>query len=685
MVAVCLVSWTISAVATAAAAPIEEEDLVLVYGDKSFVSIATGSRQLINRAPSVATVITAEEIRTMGAVDLDEVLETVPGLQVNRSAILYNSIYTIRGIGGAGPSNPQVLMLLNGIPMTSSYNGDKGGLWAGYPVEHIARIEIIRGPGSALYGADAYAGVINIITKTADDTPGTELGARAGTFDTWDTWVQQGSKLGKLHVAGYLRAGHTDGQHEEITKDAAPAATTTSPGPVNTGRDSVDANLDLSYDKWRWRSGYKYRDHIGGGVGVASALDPDHYGRSERINTDLSWTDPQIAKDWGLGFMASYLYYSERTPEGIQLFPPGTLGFPNGIIGGPNRWEKQYRLSLFTTYTGFTDHRLRVGVGHDDLDLYRTSTYKNYLLIATPPGFVNTGPVQNYNDIQPHIRPQRRTIDYVYAQDEWQLANDWSLTAGVRHDRYSDFGNTTNPRVALVWDIAYNLTGKLLYGEAFRAPSFNEQYGINPVINGNPNLRPETISTEELALAWQARPDTQLNMSVFRYRMKNIIRGVTNPTPNTGTTLQNTGNQHGSGMELEAIWDYSRSLRLSGNYSHQESIDDSTSRDAGYAPHNQTYARLDWRFASGWLLSNQANWIAGRRRAPGDNRPAVPDYTTVDVNTQFHTKGDRWHFMFAVRNLFDEDAREPSLAPGSIPNDLPLAGRSYLLEARYRL
>ncbi len=143
----------------------QENELAQVYGDKSFVTIATGTKQPIARAPSVATVITAEDIAAIGAADIDEVLETVPGLHVSRSPIGYNPIYTIRGIDTQ--YNPEVLMLVNGIPITGAYVGNRSQIWAGMPVENIARIEVIRGPGSALYGADAFAGVINIITKTS--------------------------------------------------------------------------------------------------------------------------------------------------------------------------------------------------------------------------------------------------------------------------------------------------------------------------------------------------------------------------------------------------------------------------------------------------------------------------------------------------------------------------------------
>ena len=189
-----LLAW----VGTAAAANVAEDeaDLAAIYGDKDSISLVTGSKQPLRRAPAVATVITADDIAASGATDLDEVLETVPGLHVSRSTIVNQPIYVMRGIY-SNPTNPQILLLQNGVPMTSLYSGDKGNVWGGLPLENLARIEIIRGPGSALYGADAYAGVINLITKTAAEVHGTELGARAGSFNSQDAWVQH---LSLIHI-----------------------------------------------------------------------------------------------------------------------------------------------------------------------------------------------------------------------------------------------------------------------------------------------------------------------------------------------------------------------------------------------------------------------------------------------------------------------------------------------------
>jgi outer membrane receptor protein involved in Fe transport len=290
------------------------------------------------------------------------------------------------------------------------------------------------------------------------------------------------------------------------------------PGPVNTAVNTLDASMDLGLDQWRLRLGYKGRDHLGMYVGAASALDPDSYGKSERTNADLSWTAPQWAPDVGVGVLASYLSWVERTDDtNLMLNAPGTRigpsNFPSGFIGGPNRWERSLRLSGYITYSGFKGHALRAGAGHDDLDLYKTLTFKNYIQAASGLPVPNASPVAvESSATQPHISPVVRQNNYLYAQDEWNFAPDWTLTAGVRRDVYSDFGGTTNPRLALVWDTSLDLTTKLLWGSAFRAPAFVEAYGINPAQSGNPDIRPERMENVELVANWQARKDTQVNL-----------------------------------------------------------------------------------------------------------------------------------------------------------------------------
>ena len=682
--------------------------LLMLSGDEQLVSLATGTPQRVSRAPAVTTVITAEDIRATGSTQLSEILETVPGLHVSRSGGLWQPLYSIRGI--LRQNNPEVLVMVNGIPITNGFYGDRGRLMVDFPVEHVARIEVIRGPGSALHGAEAVSGVINIITKVSQDINGSEIGLRAGSFGSYDTWVQHGSKWGPVEVASYLRLGRTDGFAGTIAADAQTALdqsfgthASRAPGSLATGYDSVDMRLDFALDQWRLRVGHIGRPHARVGAGLADALDPSAEGNGRYSNIDLTWHNANPGQDWALTAQASYYDIAEPNSE-VVLFPVGSAlplplpeGTPSsiGMVGQPQHWERQQRLNLSANYTGFAKHKLRFGAGYNHDDLYRVTETKNFTFVALPGignvpmclnlecSVVNATEANGLLFLSPHLR--RAT--YLYAQDEWSLAPDWQLTAGIRHDRYSDFGSTTNPRLAVVWDTAHNLTSKLMFGRAFRAPSFVELYIVNnPVSLGNVNLRPETISTTELAFAWQPLPELRTELGLFRYQLDDLIRPIANDDPTTGNTSKNAGSQRGHGLELGLSWDAASDLRLSGHYAYQRSTDETTNQDAGLAPHHHVYARADWRLARGWTLSGQINHVADRHRQAGDSRPPIPDYTIADLTLR-STWYKRWQFSLSLRNLFNTDAREPTGAASAtnIPGDLPLPGRNGYLEVRYQM
>lgn len=679
---------------SAVALPSDEEELAQAYGPAAFVSIATGSRVPVSRAPSVATVITAEEIAAMGATDLDEVLEAVPGLHVARQTQGFGPVYVIRGINLG--FNPQVLLLVNGVPVTSVFTGNRGGVWGGFPLENVIRIEVIRGPGSALYGADAFAGVINVITRTATEIDGTQVGLRAGSFSSWDGWLLHGGEWAGLEVAAYLRVGATDGDRSIIAADAQTeldrrlgTQASQAPGPISNQRDYLDAAVDLSRGKWRWRMSLRERGRFGSGTGVASALDPFSRGYSQNIGSDLSYDDPDFARDWSLSVQTSWMHYKEITHA--TLFPAGAnLGggvFADGVLGRPDKWERHLRFSASAFYTGWAGHRIRLGLGAVRAEVYKVRESRNYQITSSglsPLGSGSLADVVDVTDTAPFMQPQQRGQVYAYVQDEWTLAKDWTLTAGLRHDRYDDFGSTTNPRAALVWEAAYDLTAKILFGTAFRAPSFSELYAINnPVVQGNPDLRPERIRTLEAALNWQPLSGLQLGANVFRYRVTDIIRLV-------DFRYQNAGTQTGAGLEAEFVWSPSKDWRLSGNYSYQRARDGLSGEDAGNSPHHHLYLRADWRLTGSWWLHTQVNRVGERVRVAADTREPLAGYTTMDVGLRAPQAGKGWSWAVSVHNLFDADAREPTPYDVSavqdfisLPGDFPLPGRTWRVQASY--
>lgn len=674
---------------------IDQEALLGLYGDEATISIASGIRQPVSRAPAVASVITSDTIEAMGAADLDEVLEAVPGLHVSRSHIGYNPIYTFRGIHSR--YNPQVLVLINGVPITNLHLGDRGNSWGGMPVAAIARIEVIRGPGSALYGADAFAGVINIITKTGQDIRTHRVAIGAGSNATRDVAYLTSWQWSNLDFGLVVEHHQTDGDDSHIASDAqtnldAVYGTNASlaPGPVNLSRNNTDIRFDVKLEETlHLRAGYQGRRDWGIGAGVAEALDP--YGRyaSDKYNLDVTWHNQLLDDKLQFDTTMSYLDTSHEVERPLIIFPRGVDfgegAYPDGYIGNPEVFERHYRFGLSAQYLGIDRHRVSWGAGYYKGDVHKVKESKNFGIdpntgMVLMPG---AGLVDVTDTEYVFLREDNRENRFIYVQDIWRLANDWELTAGVRHDHYSDFGDTTNPRLALVWQTSYDLTTKILYGQAFRAPSFAETRAINnPVVLGNPSLEPESLRSYELAFDYRVTEQLDLLLNLYHYRWLDIIEFVPDPNENSNTA-RNLGRQEGDGFEVEINWKPLPSLLAAVNYAYV-ALDETGGNDEGaMAPTRQLFAKLQWQPNQSWLTYWQLNHVGGRGRAHNDSRENPDDYLLVDLNLMYLGQRYPWTVNFKIDNLFDADAREPTWwtdPVANISNDLPLAGRHYSIK-----
>ncbi len=121
---------------------------------------------------------------------------------------------------------------------------------------------------------------------------------------------------------------------------------------------------------------------------------------------------------------------------------------------------------------------------------------------------------------------------------------------------------------------------------------------------------------------------------------------------------------------MESTLDATSNIRLTGNFSLQHSIDQTTGLDAGMAPHRRLFVLADWRFAPLWQVGTKANYVADRMREPGDTRPKIPDYTLVDLNLRRDSFAGNWDMSAMVTNLFDRNAMEPTFQ--SVGDALPI-------------
>jgi len=450
------------------------------------------------------------------------------------------------------------------------------------------------------------------------------------------------------------------------------------PGSVNVGRKSLDTRLDISKNEWQIQLGYQGRE-LDAGAGLLQALDTVGEAKADRYNADITYQNTTFSENWD--FKAQYSFFNSITRSDLILLPPGTNTtglpthtFPNGVLAKPDIYERHNRIDLSSFYTGLKNHDIRFGTGFHHQDQYKIEEKKNFLPFG--PALIPLGELVDVSDTTPFNQEKTRKIYYGFVQDAWDFAPDWTLTAGLRYDHYSDFGDTINPRLALVWQTSYRLTSKLLYGRSFRAPSFAEQFNINnPVALGNPDLDPEIIDTYEVAFDYSASHNLKLSMNLFYYEMDDIIRFAP-------TTANNTGKQTGHGLEMEANWNVTNKLSIYGNYAYQSSEDKDTNSDAADAPQQQLYLRANYDISPMWSINSQLNHVRDRQRAASDLRPDISNYTTIDLTLRAKGLNPDIELALSARNLLDETVKEPSEAPGSIPDDLPLAGRAFFVELR---
>jgi outer membrane receptor for ferrienterochelin and colicins len=480
---------------------------------------------------------------------------------------------------------------------------------------------------------------------------------------------------------------------------------------MQTQYNTLNSRLGVSNDRWDISlSSWLQRDG-GLGPGVAQAIDPVGYNNIESYQFDAGYRFAEKLNGWEMSSRLSHQYINDQNVFG--LFPPGTVlpigndgnistapnpncpvvpslgkaclvSFPNGVWGNPGAVYNNDSLELNSLYAEQAGHLIRANIGTSQQAMAASET-KNFGP-GTPAALVTgssvlTGTLTDVTGTSSVYMPDtKRTAVYLALQDEWQFAPDWTLTTGVRDDSYSDFGNTINPRVALVWATNYNLTSKLLYGSAFRAPSFSELYAKNnPAILGNPQLKPEKVQTTELAFDYRPSFAWQHLFNTYYYKAQDLIGYA--PTA-AGLLAQNLNSQDGYGFEYETKWKPTDALQFGASYSWQKSTIQNGNTTIPDAPGQLFSTSLLWKAQDDWSVYANTNSVMNRVRTAADTRGNIADYTFVNLTVRKQLSKSV-EFATSARNLFNVAVFEPS--NGTIPGDYPLAGRSVFAELSYHL
>ncbi len=672
-------------------------------GGNDEVSIATRHETSIGKAPSIITVITGEEIKNMGYRTLIEILRTIPGFELLMKGENGNTMPAIRGLEGTARTR----VMLNGH-FIGNYFAYKGGAFViveNFPVESIKKIEVLRGPGSAVYGENAFLSVINIITKDAKDINGVKVSSGYGSFDAKEGNIVFGETYGKVDISGMVSYKETDGfdgiiekDYQTILDNAIGSTASQAPGKVEDWRREYDLNLKAAYKDVYLQGLYMNKNHgqfTSPQFAVNDESDQEHnyvfvetgYRKTFEERFTLR---PRIYYD-----QIDVNAYVESLPEGTTL-PLDTNGdgiydilnrYEIGVIGNLKGSVKSVGSEIPVDYEVFDGNIITVGLE------YRLVSVTNlYTGASFNPGTMEPlSYVKNFSDSYPFQEETTRRMVSAYLQDTWDITDTLNLTLGIRHDRYNDFGNVTSPRAGLTWAFTQDASLKLLYGEAFRVPDFHEMYLTNqPAVQGNKNLDPETIRTYEAGLTYRFNKHVSSGINYFYNDIQDLIVLRTSQTAQNVAMYDNFGDAHVQGIETETKVDICKGNYVFANYTFQNPEDDAGHKLPSVSEHKGNFGVNIhcWKY----INTNLSTFVSGKRfrnyseeHAPSnvyEPRDKLPGYALLNLSVIGKEFFKTMEIQGTVFNLLDKDYSDPG--PTSIPDDFPRPGRTFWVGLSYQ-
>lgn len=629
--------------------------------EEMYVVTASKVKEEIKKSSANVTVIDADTLNKMGAHTLLDALRIVPGMGTAQSNIYVDKI-DVRGIQTW--FSEKVLILLDGHPLNSDLlNGGATGTYANFPLDHVKRIEIVRGPASALYGANAFTALIHIITKEAGEIDGAEVRVKRGSYDTSIANLLVGKRYGDIDVRANINYRNTDGDRSFIAADLIGNSGTVSP-------DSRRFYSDLSL---------RHTSGIYAKANYNTTRDGPRYGATHALNNeDLSEREAYFAEVGYVGHLNqstslhTKIYHDNFKGDNLwKLFPNGfPPEHPNGMLAFTGYTNTKSGMEALLTRHG-KNYTFLSGLSYE-IQKLSDPIYKANFDPLTGNSVIAfqdfSGPNTNF------VSEATRKFWAAYGEVLYDATDTLRLTAGIRYDHYSDFEGVLNPRLGAAWQIDPENTLKLMYGEAFRAPTFAELYNKNnPALVGNPTLLPEKVKTIELGLYNTSVKNLKASLNLFHSTISNIITTA-------NATYVNEGEATTRGVEAELKYTLPRGSYVTAHFTCREPENSTTSQLLPNIYRQAGYLALNHRIDTHFNLYADAKYIGPQTRNPGDTRLPVESSLTANATLlakNWLTEGSE--VKLSVYNLFDVQTYN-----SATPFDYPLGGRSFLAEIAYK-
>lgn len=615
--------------------------------------------QRVIEAPASVSIITSDDIKKYGYRNLAEILNGVRGLFLR-----YDRNYHylgIRGFARPGDFNTRFLLIIDGHRMNDNIL-EQGAIGNDFilDVDLIDRVEVIRGPSSSLYGTNAFLGIVNVKTKTGESVKGAEISGQGGRFSSYKGRLTYGNKFSnglELLVSG-SRYG-SQGDDRLFYKEFNDPATNFGIAKDADGESYGNIFARASYGDFTLQGGYIKRKKTIPTASYETVFNVnDTQTTDARAYLDLNYQH-RFAND--VGFKAQ-LYFDHSKQRGDYIYDYADPGDPPFIVKNVDVLRSdavggQWQLSK----TFFSRHLFLLG-----------GEYRSVF-------------AQNLHNSDIDVYLNKRTgsqVWAVYLQDEFELLKDVRLTAGIRYDRYSTFGGTVNPRVGVVYKPFDRTIFKLMYGQAFRAPSATELYYNDGGVSWKPSsgLKPETIRTVELSLQQYLGFNLWGSAHVYYQRIKDLITFQLDPSDGL-LVYGNTKGAEQKGLELELEGRWQNGVRGRVSYALQETDDlESHTRVVNSPTHlvkingvvpligEQLYLGVEEQFTS-------------RRKTLAGNDAREFFITNVTLFNENWVKG--LELSASVRNLFGRKYSDPG-GSEHLQDKIQQNGRDFWFKLTYR-
>lgn len=572
----------------------------------SVVVTATGQSEAVRDVQASVEVIDRERIDRYADGNVPQLLMHAAGVQASNGGATGD--VAIRGF-----NRSHTLMLVDGLRRTNNYGSNNP---AQIGLVDIERIEIVRGPLSSLYGSEALGGVVNVITRHPGADPGASVLLNAGSAEGGRETFQSGVNL----RTGNEVLGHSFTIEQNYRGSLR-----------HRESDSDDfGRLD------NWAASYRGRWQPDAANRVDWALEAfDRDSRASSVGTSGPYTRFEDERR----YFGSLAYVGEVGPG--ELTVRGGFGRSKGAT---NRAYPTVETTLYRQAQG-------------------DAVYQFYPHDAHAVSF-GIGALRDDLDVSINSRRAVRNNRFALLQDQWQIDAAWQLVAGLRFDRFDDFGSTTNPRVSLGWSDA-GWSARLGYGTAFRAPSLLEQYSSfvrgRLLIRGNPDLQPEESKSWE-AMVRREFARGHVELAIHRNTVEQLIESFTTTErigPLAVVEYRNINEARIDGAELSAVFRPTAAWELSAG------LDLIDARDVRSGDRLSGRARQVWRLESSyrigaWQLNARArhmvDYFATGIDAPRGSAPYNTDLTRVDLSAHYAYRPGMV-FSFGADNLFDR--RDP--------------------------